>query len=401
MTVFDYSMYYYLQNWNQLNQYQILGALLNFTICLNNIVSEPLNILYGDETANSTIARVTEFTRQSVSNIYNYNLLVSSSRSSSASSVPNEENKEYFLMNTLTPNSNQKYAFKEIRVYAMTAGTIQLNFNVFLKCNSLDACEARLTNSAIDKGLDEFATYYRMLVNITSGYNVISVPTSTIKITTVQYSIISWVSYGGMIGRAWGNWGLSDIVLDTNNTDVTYYSLWNNDTGLRSETQKTHFLVQPVVENFVSTYCFQSNHTYPTGSTYQVKVYVDNQTPRTVITLKFLIVKLFCPSSVDRYRNFSCEIRMYPHVLAGHTSHNVTVTAAAVPPVSVNSIFNSNSHTVNMSIWSEGFHTLTAYEKNYDSTFPTTVFVNNSNKFNPKFKTPEFISRKFLLFKGP
>lgn len=399
MTVSDYGIHYYLQNWNQLNQYQILGTMLNFTTCLSNTVSEPLNILYGDETANSTIARLTEFTRQTVSYMYNYNLLVNSARSSSASSVPNEENKEYFLMNTLTPYSNQKYAFKEIRVYAMTAGTIQLNFNVFLKCNSLDACEARLTNSAIDKGLDEFATYYRMFVNITSGYNVINVSTSTIKITTVQYSIMSWVSYGGMIGRAWGTWQVSDIVLDKNNTNVTYYSLWNNHTGLRLESQKTHFLVQPMVENFVSTYCFKSNHTYPTGSTYPVKAYVNNQTPRTMITLKFLIVKLFCPSSVDRYRNFSCEIRMYPPVLAGHTNHNVTVTAAAVPPVTVNSLFNSNSHTVNMSIWSTGYRTLTAYEKNYGSTFPTTVFVNDSNI--SKFKTPEFILRNFFLFKGP
>jgi hypothetical protein len=436
----------YFENTPALSSVQILGVPINFSICLRDSFVEPINVLFGDETPDSNITTLTNYTEKPTPNWLNW---MGVSTSSIASNVPGGTKKEYFMMRTFIANAFPVYAYKEIRVFATTAGPIQLNFIIFKTCTSIYACEARLKNSAIEKTSNEYSTYYSMMVNLNMGYNSIDLSIlSKVRITTYLYGCISWISYGGMLGRDWGYYGYSDIVLDSNyvtvptttttttqtsttttksttkgptttSTTITsntttkstatspiitstttksattttielkktvgYYSLWKNETGKENKT--TTFLVDVQVELVTVDYCFPCDHIYPTSDSYSLRVYTSNRTASVLLkTLFFRIVGLTCPSVLYQYTEFSCNITMYAPIPDGKDSHNVTVQINTLASPTYNYLFNTNRMSFSSRIDTSGYYIISFNESNYNTARSLTIYVTPSNTLKFKLK---------------
>ena len=414
----------YFENTPALSSVQILGVPINFSICLRDSFVEPINVLFGDETPDSNITTLTNYTENPTSQWLNW---MGVSTNSNPSNVPGGTKKEYFMMRTFIVNSFPVYAYKEIRVFATTAGPIQLNFIIFKTCTSILACEARLKNSAIVKTSNEYSTYYSMMVNLNMGYNSIDLSIlDKVRITTYPYGCISWISYGGMLGRDWGYYGYSDIVLDSNYVTVPtttttqtsttttkstttsptttstttksattttielkktvgYYSIWKNETGKENKT--TIFLVDVRVELVTVDYCFPCDHIYPTSDSYSLRVYTSNRTASVLLkTIFFRIVGLTCPSVIYQYTEFSCNITMYAPIPDGKNSHNVTVQINTLASPTYNYLFNTNRMSFSPRIDISGYYIISFNESNYNTARSLTIYVTPSNKLKLKLK---------------
>ncbi len=374
---------YQLTNSWQFGAYQEPNTWYNFTFCLTAIAGEPIYVLYGDETSSSVVTRLTTYTTSKPSWLLNQDLQVTSSNSTNSQSIPAEANKEYIAMSTFTTGS---YIYKSLRLYATKPGQIQINLATFADCTNAYSCEAKLN---VSTSLNEFNYFYRIMLNVTAGFNFINLTDSTgVPISSAPNSVMTWVSYGGLVGTKWLNVNTSgyslpsDMVLDTASSNYT--SLWNyNSTDKSLAVDRTLFLVQFEMEHIFSSYCFQSGHQYAASDqvNYDVKVYAsaDAPTPFTVKTVRLQAIKLVCPSTVDTFTDFECRVIMYKPVFDGQTKYEVAVTIGTSPATVIKSLFSTSNNNVTIFIETPGVFTIAANEKYWDTTSMKTVTVVQSN----------------------
>ena len=94
---------------------------------------------------------------------------------------------------------------------------------------------------------------------------------------------------------------------------------------------------------------------------------------------KEIIIVINCPTLIETYVDFACNITMLLSPRHGYTDHNLTITFVTNPTKVVNLIFNTETNEIINRIDVAGTYNIILHESNYNSTVNTAITVISSN----------------------
>ena len=97
------------------------------------------------------------------------------------------------------------------------------------------------------------------------------------------------------------------------------------------------------------------------------------------------MIQFECPSIIENFIDFICNISMLLSPRISFTNHNVTFTIGTNPPAYINTVFNSSFRQIKATVEAPGNYNVTAYEKNYNQSLTKEITVNHSNKLKFNF----------------
>ena len=91
------------------------------------------------------------------------------------------------------------------------------------------------------------------------------------------------------------------------------------------------------------------------------------------------IIAFNCPSVIEKFIEFACNVSMALSPPAGYKNYNITVIIGSDPVTYMNSVFNTSSKLITGRVDSIGEFDVIVYENNYNTQIAQKMIVKQSN----------------------